>query len=238
MSNSAWRPNEASATIHAEAALLQGSLIMCIAYGAVATLSIQCFTKLIQSFKRLKASRAGPLLAYVVLIFILSTMCTGASMLLAQRAFVDDRDFPGGPLAYEIAEYSLPIVAMANDALLTSAFLSDGLLLWRCTVVFKNSAFPPWASYMVASAFWFAEFVNIIATAAIVGRLYIYRRRLSITLDHGLLTRYTGMIPVIIESELLYTAFMILFIVPLVRGAALVHAILQSPALVQVWAHL
>lgn len=129
MSDPSWSPDEDAATIHAEDTWLQGALIMCIAYGSVATLSIQCFSMLVKGFKRSRLSRDGPLLAFVVLIFTLSTIFQGAAMQFTQQAFVDDRNFPGGPNAYEIVEFSIPIDALANDCLVVSTFLSDALLV-------------------------------------------------------------------------------------------------------------
>ena len=131
MSDPSWRPDEDAATIKSEDAWLQGALIMCIAYGSVATLCIQCFAMLARGFKRSRLSRDGPLIVYVVLIFILSTIFIGAAMQFTQQAFVDDRNFPGGPNAYEIDEFSIPLDALANDCLVVSTFLSDALLVSR-----------------------------------------------------------------------------------------------------------
>lgn len=46
--------------------------------------------------------------------------------------------------------------------------------------------------------------------------------------------QYTGIIAMVVESELLYTAFLILYIVPFSINSPLVNAFIQAPALVQV----
>ncbi len=131
MSDPAFKPDEDANTIFQEDTWLQGSLIMCIAYGAVATLSIQCFFMLIRGTRRSKWLRDIPLLAFVISIFMLSTIFIGTAMQFTQQAFVDQRNFPGGPAAYEVVEFSLPIDSVANVTLVMSCFLCDMLLV--CT---------------------------------------------------------------------------------------------------------
>ena len=133
MSNSSWAPDEDPTTIDAEDKWLQGALLACLAYGAVATLSIQCFFLLIHGFNRRKLWRDVPLLAFVVLTFSLSTAFIGTVIQFTQQAFVNDRNFPGGPNAYEIVEFSIPLDAAANDLLITTTFLSDALLVRPCS---------------------------------------------------------------------------------------------------------
>ena len=129
MSNSSWAPDEDAATISSEDKWLQGAFLCCVAYGFVATLSIQCFFMLIQGFNKKKLFRDIPLLTFVVLTFSMSTAFIGTVMQFTQQAFVDDRNFPGGPSAYEIVEFSIPIDAAANDLIVVSTILSDALLV-------------------------------------------------------------------------------------------------------------
>lgn len=83
--------------------------------------------------------------------------------------------------------------------------------------------------------FWcFSLALNVLATLAIVGRLFIYRRRLRNVLGSDHASQYTGVIAMVVESELLYTIFMILYIVPFVLNNSLVNVFVQGPALVQV----
>ena len=128
MSEPFWKPDEAR-TVLANGTWLQGALIMCIAYGAVATLAIQCFAMLMKDFKISKLSRVGPLLAYVASIFVLCTIFVGAGMAFTQRAFVDHRNIPGGPLEYEAEEFSSPLHDLLNGTLVVSTSLSDALLV-------------------------------------------------------------------------------------------------------------
>lgn len=129
MSNASFRPAEPASTLFSEATWLQGALLMCIAYGGVATLSIQCLCMLAPRLTRATLPRDGPLVLFVLLIFALSTAFTATTMQFTQLAFVNDRAFPGGPAAYEVAEFSIPLDAAANDCLVVSTFLADALLV-------------------------------------------------------------------------------------------------------------
>ena len=132
MANStAWRPHESSADIHLEQSLLQGSLLVAVAYGAIVILSAQCATMLLRTLRRAtrSGSRDSLLLAFVALIFALNTAFMVLVVRLAQAAFIDDRAFPGGPSAYE-ASSAPRIVVLAGDAcLVITTMLADALLV-------------------------------------------------------------------------------------------------------------
>ncbi|KAF7799131.1 hypothetical protein EIP86_010362 [Pleurotus ostreatoroseus] len=239
MSNSSWAPDEDAATIFAEDKWLQGALLMCIAYGSAATLCIQCFTMLL----------------------------VGGLMKLDQQAFVDDRNYPGGPSAYETAP--VPVDLLANDCIPVSTLISDALLLWRCTVIYKNSRIPGWVTNLlaiiiwvieivlgilfilnlspsthlgnldVAIAFWaFSLAVNVFVTLAIVGRILLFRYRYISIIGKEHTANYAGVIAMVIESELLYSIFLILFIVPYGLQNLLTAVFIPSLSLVQVIAAL
>ncbi len=129
MSNPAYKPDEDAATIFQEDTWLQGALVMCIAYGSVATLAIQCFFMLVRGLTRAKFKRDFPLVLFVMIMFSLSTIFIGTAMQFTQQAYVDQRNFPGGPSAYEVLEFSLPIDSVANVTLVMSCFFADALLV-------------------------------------------------------------------------------------------------------------
>ena len=136
MSNSSWAPDEDPLTISAEDKWLQGAFLCCLAYGSVVTLCFQCFFLLANTFDRRRILRDAPLLVFVLVTFAMSTAFIGTVMQFTQQAFVDDRNFPGGPNAYEIVEFSIPIDAAANDLVVVSTIISDALLV--CLVLFQK----------------------------------------------------------------------------------------------------
>ena len=133
----AWRPNEDDATILSEERWLQGAFVAAIAYGAVAVLCVQCFFMLVRGFKRSKLARDGPLIIWVLLIFALNTVFVGSLIQFTQQAFVDYRNFDGGPSAYEIVFFSIPIDAAGNDVLIVTTMLADALLVRAVASTFR-----------------------------------------------------------------------------------------------------
>lgn len=127
--NPAWRPAEDGATIHSEELWLQGSFIGAVAYGGVAVLCVQCFFMLVRGLKKTLLARDGPLLLFVFLMFALNTAYIGIMIQFTQQAFVDFRNFEGGPSAYEVVFFSIPLDAAANDSLVITTMLADALLV-------------------------------------------------------------------------------------------------------------
>lgn len=83
--------------------------------------------------------------------------------------------------------------------------------------------------------FWcFSLALNVLATLLIVSRLFVYRFRLTKVLGSSHGAQYTSVIAMVVESELLYTAFLILYIVPFILSNPLENVFVQGPALVQV----
>ena len=123
MSDPSWRPDEDSNAIHAEETWIQGALLMCIAYGAVATLCFQCFTKLATQIKRPNLLCNGILLTYVALTFSLATIFIGAAMKFTQDTFVYGCHLPGG--VQPGGKCSTVVSDLANVTLVLSIFLSD-----------------------------------------------------------------------------------------------------------------
>ncbi|GJJ11022.1 hypothetical protein Clacol_005251 [Clathrus columnatus] len=52
----------------------------------------------------------------------------GVNIVITQYAFIDDRDFPGGPLAYSLATSAIPVNVVGFVAYVINAWLQDGLL--------------------------------------------------------------------------------------------------------------
>jgi hypothetical protein len=52
---------------------------------------------------------------------------------LMQLAFIDNRNFPGGPEAYELSVYSTAIALTPNATFIIANWLADGLLVGICS---------------------------------------------------------------------------------------------------------
>ncbi|OBZ74390.1 hypothetical protein A0H81_05756 [Grifola frondosa] len=75
-----------------------------------------------------------------------------------QLAFVDNRNFPGGPNAYENNMYSIPVDAMGNTAFAVASWCSDALMLWRYLVIYRDSRLPLWAIALIPCLGYCASF--------------------------------------------------------------------------------
>ena len=136
MYNSSWAPTkETSYQIFTEDTWLQGALLSNIAYGVELALFAMCFHLLIAQMNRRNKKRQFCLLSFISILFVLGTTFVGGSMKFAQQAFVEYRNFPGGPAAFEQAMFSDPVDELANvswvvgnwfmDIFLVSQFLQD-----------------------------------------------------------------------------------------------------------------
>ncbi len=93
----------------------------------------------------------------------------------------------------------------------------------------------PWGAVNFTLGFWcFSLALNVLATFLIVSLLLLYRFRLARVLGSGHGAQYTSVVAMVVESELLYTAFLILFIVPFVLNHPLENVFIQCIALIQV----
>ena len=73
--------------------------------------------------------------------------------MIAQYTFIDDRNFPGGPNAFAIDEFSIPLNLLGNVCAIIGTWFADSLLLWRGLVIYRGSA---WVWIMAFPALVFA----------------------------------------------------------------------------------
>lgn len=128
-SSNPWAPNEDSALIYAEATWLQGELLSNIAYGIELTLFTMCFWILARETNRGNYKRQLFMLTFISLIFILGTVFMGGQAKFTQDAFIEDRNFPGGPSAFEQTMFSITANEISVSAFVVGNWLMDALLV-------------------------------------------------------------------------------------------------------------
>ena len=128
-SNSSWVPDEDSQTLLSERAWLQGVVISAIAYGVTVSLYFLSFYLLVREKNRVEFKQRLPLLIYITASFLLGTLFMIALAAFTQMAFIDDRNYPGGPNAFENNMFSIPIDNSGNAAFVLSNWLSDALVV-------------------------------------------------------------------------------------------------------------
>ncbi|KAF8553512.1 hypothetical protein OG21DRAFT_1463955 [Imleria badia] len=145
-SNSSWVPDEDPQTLLSERAWLQGVVISAIAYGVTVSLYFLSFYLLVREKNRVEFKQRLPLLIYITASFLLGTLFMIALAAFTQMAFIDDRNYPGGPNAFENNMFSIPVDNSGNAAFVLSNWLSDALLVWRFKVIYQRCRVPIWIS--------------------------------------------------------------------------------------------
>ncbi|KAJ6594171.1 hypothetical protein B0H19DRAFT_919928 [Mycena capillaripes] len=136
----AYRPDETSMEIFSEHTWLQGVFLACVAYGMVALLFFLCINLLLFAPGR-KPSRWTLALAwYIAILFALSTIYIAALIEFNQEAFIDGRNIPGGPNAFQDVMFSIPIDMLANVTMVILSWMSDLINIWRCYVIYQSSS--------------------------------------------------------------------------------------------------
>ena len=68
-------------------------------------------------------------IAYIVILFIFGSMANALDMHIGQSIFVDNRNFPGGPAAYNTATFSAPVNVLCTAACTIGGWFQDALLV-------------------------------------------------------------------------------------------------------------
>ena len=95
--------------------------------GIAFTIYVFTFRHLLNEPK--KSRMTYGLMAYTSSSFVLSTIFLAGSAVNDQLTFIDDRNFPGGPNAFTIAEYSITVNFLGNVCAVLLGLLADGLLV-------------------------------------------------------------------------------------------------------------
>lgn len=161
-----WAPHESSDQIWLEQATLDGCVgVASIAYGMSSlsvlaysvfiswigihiTLFFVCFN-LLWSLKASQPKQSYFYLFYITLHFILGTAAIISTLRVNQLAFVDYRDYPGGPGVYEVDQNYIPISVLGIAASLIASWLQDGLVVSLVDLILVVLSLIP-SSYIVS----------------------------------------------------------------------------------------
>jgi hypothetical protein len=83
-------------------------------------------------------SRRLLLALYTFMLFGFGTIFTGMNINSSKVAFIDNRNFPGGPEAYVLSIYSSPIQLTPNIVFILANWMADALLV-RSMIVLAAS---------------------------------------------------------------------------------------------------
>ncbi|EED84965.1 predicted protein [Postia placenta Mad-698-R] len=157
--NSSWAPDEPPDVLYAEKTWLQGALLSNIVYGVELALFIMCFKLLVRQMDRTNRRRHLILLVFISVLFILGTIFVYSLSEFTQLAFIEQRNFPGGPSAYENDMFWIPVDELGVAVWVIGNWLMDLLLVWRCIVIFSAlPGVPIWAVVVLPSILFCASF--------------------------------------------------------------------------------
>jgi len=134
--NGTFSPDEPASEIVRERTIFIEQIMNGVGYGVALTLYCHIVVAFARSRRRYSSAGSRALLGLNSLMIILSTLYLAGCIVLSTKMFIDDRNFPGGPDAYLIAEYSFPVTMMANAAYPIEIWLCDGLMIYRCLLVY------------------------------------------------------------------------------------------------------
>ncbi|KAI0057349.1 hypothetical protein BV25DRAFT_1812519 [Artomyces pyxidatus] len=134
-----YAPDEPIALLHKERGFYVTAVLGGAAWGKTCillTLFIQCCSGLISNVKRKPNHRY--LLAYVSIMFSLGSVGIFTHVKWIQEFEIDNRNYPGGPIAYYSRYYATPLNVTGVVAYFIMNWMADSLLLFRVYVIWNR----------------------------------------------------------------------------------------------------
>ena len=133
--SSSWAPNETDYQIFQEKIWLQAGMLQNLPFGVELSLFVMCFLTSVQNMKPSTMRRQLLVLSFITVVFGLGVTFMVTNNLLAQQAFVEYRNYPGGPASYMYAMFSDTVGFTNNVTWVFSNCILDAFLVrfYRCT---------------------------------------------------------------------------------------------------------
>ncbi|KAH8109256.1 hypothetical protein DFH11DRAFT_1861577, partial [Phellopilus nigrolimitatus] len=123
-----YAPDLPAGVLWLERATLIGDCMSFITYGVSFVVYLLTTYALLEARKRSRERLDWTLLIYAFVMFSLGTIFIGMDIRALQLMFIDNRDFPGGPTAYALSNYSSATTVVPNACSIISGWLADGFL--------------------------------------------------------------------------------------------------------------
>ncbi|KAI0749659.1 hypothetical protein C8Q80DRAFT_1101643 [Daedaleopsis nitida] len=242
-------PDLTPADLALERSSLDGAVIGGIAYGVHVAVFAECLWRIYpRSFKRGTAND-WYLVAFTIIMFAMGTLNFACNTRMTELMFIDNRAFPGGPMAWFITNYADGVNTAGNAGYIIANFFADGLLLWRCYVVWNTVwilVFPllvfmastalsiltlfqasrPDASLWTNTTiqislpyFSISIALNVLLTLLLVGRLLYMSEQAKRTIGRDHAATYTSIVAMLVESAVPYAVAGLLFIITYARNS-------------------
>ncbi|TFK51122.1 hypothetical protein OE88DRAFT_1595175, partial [Heliocybe sulcata] len=133
-----YAPDESAADLLLERSNFIGGFLGNIAYGVHATLYFVCAYLLIR--RRRKVQLRSFWLFYITLLFVFATIYVACGIKLSEMLWIDDRNFPGGPVQFQNTLFSNYVQLLLSSSYNVMTFMADGLLVYRCFLMYSGSS--------------------------------------------------------------------------------------------------
>ncbi|KAJ6482590.1 hypothetical protein C8R45DRAFT_1062954 [Mycena sanguinolenta] len=135
--STSWAPDETAAQLWNERCIFIGQFLGAFGYGVHLTLFVQCAHALYVGRKSRRHN--WELMAFIFIIFALGNIGNATSIFYAQKTFIDDRNYPGGPGAFFFEQSTQWSGVVCNSVYIVNTWFQDGLLLYRFwTIYYRN----------------------------------------------------------------------------------------------------
>ncbi|KAF8890142.1 hypothetical protein BD779DRAFT_1438616 [Infundibulicybe gibba] len=131
-------PQEPASEVSLERYFLVTTFVSGIGYGAQGVLYFIC-THYLWTQRKARPTNLF-MLAYITLLFLLSGAVQVTQAHLTQLAFIENRNFPGGPWVYYNASLGETSSMLNQSASVALLFLSEVFMVWRCWVVWYSAS--------------------------------------------------------------------------------------------------
>ncbi|KAF8194586.1 hypothetical protein BJ912DRAFT_176906 [Pholiota molesta] len=119
--------------------ILIGVMISLAAYGIAFVLFVQSINALRQASIAYPMTSRKTFFAYTIIMFLIGTAYIMTNTSYKVLAYTTHRNFPGGPVNWVNVNYSSPTTLASNIFAVISSWGADGLLLYRCFIIYSNS---------------------------------------------------------------------------------------------------
>ncbi|KAG6840443.1 hypothetical protein C0991_006708 [Blastosporella zonata] len=176
---------------------------------------------------------------FLFLLLAIATVNIACSINFNQSAWIDERNYPGGPYQFLTKQQSRPVLTVGNTASIMGSFAADGILLYRVMVLYNfvwyivilptlfyiacvvlsiltviQIADPAFANIVNLSfPVWLVlMIINIVLSAMIAFRILAMRRAVKSGLGEEYAKPYGTIASIIVEAALPFTILSIILL--------------------------
>ncbi|EIM83598.1 uncharacterized protein STEHIDRAFT_160176 [Stereum hirsutum FP-91666 SS1] len=130
------RPDLSADALWYERAVFMGALSSWMTFGMICVVCLQTIHLLVEDPPRRGAKRNQVLIAFTLIMFSLAVSFIGLYTRNFQLQFIENRNYPGGPMAWGRTQFSSARFVSPIVISVVISWLADGFLIYRCLVIF------------------------------------------------------------------------------------------------------